>query len=298
MTLAGSRFSFVLVLALGIAMPVLAAPKQGRDAKPDARAAIAAPTPAATSASPEPARKNRKKGPTEDEQWHDLRKAARATIDRQDLLTQATFWAGEYQQNPRDRTVALRFAEALRATSAWPRMLEVAEEALANFGEDTEFSLLRAQALTRSDRAFEAVQAMRLLRSKAPRDVRVETTLGIALDVTGLRDEAEQAHRRALELKPDDPKLLSNLGFSLLLAGKPDAALPILERAHDGDRADIQIAQNLMVALGVQGRFEEAKKAAATALPPELAENNLAYLRAMLSEQRRWGRLSGTASTQ
>lgn len=289
MTPATTRFSLVLALALGIAATAAAGPKTGPDSAGTAQKG---------SKSDESGRKGKKGGGTEDQQWRDLRVAARATIGRQDLLTQATFWAGEYQQDPRDRTVALRFAESLRATSAWPRMLEVAEEALATFGEDTDFALLRAQALTRSDRAFEAVQALRLLRAKVPGDVRVETSLAIALDVTGLRDEAVEAHRRALALNPDDPKLLSNLGFSLLLAGKPGEALPVLERAHAGDRADIQIAQNLMLALGVQGRFEDARKAAATALPPNLAENNLAYLRSMLTEQRRWGRLSGAENVQ
>ncbi len=293
MTRATTRFSLVLLMALGIAIPAWSEPKPDRNSKPESGARQIA----AEGKNGE-TKKGKKKGPSEEEQWRDLRVAARETIGRQDLLTQVTFWAGEYQADPRDRSVARRFVEALRATSAWPRMLEVAEEALANFGEDMEFSLLRAQALTRSDRAFEAVQALRLLRAKAPNDVRVQTSLGIALDVTGLRAEAEEAHRAALALKPNDPKLLSNLGFSLLLAGDPGKALPVLQRAHEGDRADIQIAQNLMVALGVQGRFEEAQKAAATALPPDLAENNLTYLRSMLSEQRRWGRLSGTSTIQ
>lgn len=242
-------------------------------------------------------RKSRKAAAAEEANWRQARAAARATIDRRDPVTRAAFWATEYNENPKDRDVTLHFIAALADGESWARVLEVADDAIVNFGEALDFALPRARALVFSDRAFEAVQNLRRLDAKNPQDWRVASALGLALDAAGIYPEAVEAHRRAQALEPRDAKLVANLGFAVLLNSDPAEASRLLSAAHDMDRADVQIAQNLMLALGVQGKFAEAERVAADSLPPDLAANNLAFLKAMLSEQRRWGRLSAEAAS-
>lgn len=294
----------VLLCALLTLAPsrVAAAESGGERSGPANRPALFAPDHGLAEPSPEadkPAgstKKSRKAAAAEDANWRQARAAARATIDRRDPVTRAAFWATEYNENPKDRDVALHFIAALADGEAWARVLEVADDAIVNFGEALDFALPRARALVFSDRAFEAVQNLRRLDAKNPQDWRVASALGLALDAAGIYPEAVEAHRRAQALAPGDAKLLANLGFAILLNGDPVEASRVLSTAHDTDRADVQIAQNLMLALGVQGKFVEAERVAAESLPPDLAANNLAFLKAMLSEQRRWGRLSAEAA--
>lgn len=216
----------------------------------------------------------------------------RKLISRQDLLTQSTFWASEYEKNPQDREAALALVDVLRRSASAERAVQVADEALANFGEDRGLSLARAKALPLAERPFEAVQALRILREKYSADWEIESALGIALDATGLQAEAIEAHKRSLALKPGDADLQSNLGFSYLLAGDVKNAEIELRAAHQQRPTDIRIAQNLVLTIGVQGRFDEAEAVARQALPPEMIANNIAYLRALLTEQRRWGKVA------
>lgn len=57
--------------------------------------------------------------------------------------------------------------------------------------------------------------------------------------------------------------------------------------------------QNLSLVLGLQGKFPEAEKLMRQDLPPEVAENNLAYLRAVAAgagganPERTWNALRG-----
>ena len=46
--------------------------------------------------------------------------------DKQDLLTQAKFWAAEYDKNPNEYEASLKYARVLRAIGSAPRAAEVA----------------------------------------------------------------------------------------------------------------------------------------------------------------------------
>ena len=56
-------------------------------------------------------------------------------------------------------------------------------------------------------------------------------------------------------------------------------------------RADARVRQNLALAVGLQGRFDEASRIASEDLPPDQAQANVAYLRAMLSQPNTWKQL-------
>jgi len=49
--------------------------------------------------------------------------------------------------------------------------------------------------------------------------------------------------------------------------------------------------------LGLQGRFQEAERAAADDLPPEEARANIAYMREMMKERDPWKTLAATKPT-
>lgn len=48
------------------------------------------------------------------------------------------------------------------------------------------------------------------------------------------------------------------------------------------------LRQNLALAVGLQGRFDEARDIASRDLPPEQVEQNLAFLKKMLNQENTW----------
>ncbi len=51
--------------------------------------------------------------------------------------------------------------------------------------------------------------------------------------------------------------------------------------------------ENLALVVGLQGRFEEARKIASEDLPIDQVDANMAYLQKMLSQPNTWQQLSG-----
>ena len=52
--------------------------------------------------------------------------------------------------------------------------------------------------------------------------------------------------------------------------------------------ANSQTRQNLALVVGLQGRFDESRAIYAAELPPDQVEANMAYVRALLTQQNRW----------
>lgn len=213
---------------------------------------------------------------------------ARARIGREDMLTQMAFWAGEYQTFPNDLEAAQRFAEALRLGGRADRAAQIAGEALGRFPEDRPLLTVYGYAQIAAGRPQEALRALALVAQAEPDNWRARSALGAALDQLGRFPEARAAYREALALAPDHPRVLTNLGVSHIMAGEPAEAETVLRQAADLPNAPPEARQNLAIALALQGRFDEAERIERIDLPPAQAAANIAYLRGLLSDSRRW----------
>ena len=219
-------------------------------------------------------------------------RGARERIVREDMLTQMAFWAGEYNTFPNDLEAAQRFAEALRRGGRADRAAQVAGDALGRFPEDAALLTTHGLALIAARHPQEALRPLALAAQADPRNWRVRSALGVALDQVGRAGEARRAYQEALAIQPGDPGVLTNLGMSHLIAGQPEEAEPILRQAVALPGAPPQARQNLAIALALQGRFEEAEQLESIDLPPAAVQANMIFLRGLLSDSRRWGDLN------
>jgi Flp pilus assembly protein TadD len=219
---------------------------------------------------------------------------ARQHIAHEDMLTQMAFWAGEYQTFPNDLQAAQRFAEALRKGGRTDRAAEIANEALGRFPDDHELLTTYGLSLIAADHPQEALRPLALVAQAEPQNWRVRSALGAALDQLGRFEEAQRAYGEALALAPNDAGILTNMGVSHIMAGEPETAEPILRQAVAVQGAPPEARQNLAIALALQGRFDEAEQLERIDLPPAQAAANMAYLRGLLSDPRRWGDLGRT----
>ncbi len=219
-------------------------------------------------------------------------RGARERIARDDMLTQMAFWAGEYNTFPNDLDAARHFAEALRQGGRTDRAVQVAGEALGRFPDDSPLLTTYGLAQIAADHPQEALRPLALAAEADPRNWRVRSALGVALDQLGRTDEARRAYQEALAIQPGDPGVLTNIGVSHLISGQPEEAEPILRQAVALPGAPPQARQNLAIALALQGQFAEAEQLERIDLPPATAQANMIFLRSLLSDPRRWGDLN------
>lgn len=218
----------------------------------------------------------------------------RAAAEKQDLLTQAKFWATEYDKNPNEYEAALKYARVLRAIGSSPRAAEVAAQALTLKPGDTNLSMIYAQASLDIGKPEDAAYTLARAEAEGGSDWRLLSIIGVTLDTLDQHATAQDYYRRALALSPDNPKILSNLGLSYVLQGKPALAEQTLRHAAAQPGADSRITQNLILALGVQGKFDEVDQAASAELPQALVDANREYFRTLLNGSRSWDTLRGT----
>lgn len=214
---------------------------------------------------------------------------AREQITHQDMLTQMAFWASEYDTFPNDLEAAQRFAEALRKGGRADRAAAIAQEALQRFPSDKPLTLTYGLAQIAARNPQEAVRPLTAIAAGDPRDWRVRSALGAALDQVGRFAEARQAYQEALAIQPNEPSVLTNMGVSHLMEGDPAGAEPLLRQAMAQPNAPPESRQNLAIAVALQGRFDEAQRLERMDLPPAQAAANIEYLRGLLSDPHRWG---------
>ncbi len=120
------------------------------------------------------------------------------------------------------------------------------------------------------------------------------SALGSAYDQQGRYALARERYQDALKLSPDQPAVLNNLAMSHSLEGALPKAEAVLRDAmtKPGSKSFQRIRQNLALVVGLQGRFDEARKIASEDLPSDQVEANLAYLQQMLAQQNTWAKIA------
>jgi Flp pilus assembly protein TadD len=214
----------------------------------------------------------------------------RAQADRLDPLARAAFWSNEVALDPRDAEADVHLAASLRALGQNTEAAQAAQQALVVDPNNRDALMEAARAYLAAGRGFYAVEPLEKLRAMDGRDWRTWSLLGVAYGQVSREEDAAAAWRQALSLSPNNPAVLSNQAMQAASHGDLPGAEALLRQAAADPRATIQERQNLALVLGLQGKFAEAEQLARRDLPPELAENNIAYWKAAAggSDSRSW----------
>lgn len=197
-----------------------------------------------------------------------------------------------YERNPKDKMAGLNYANMLRMTGRNAQALAVMQQVAIFHAGDREVLAAYGKAQAAAGQLEQALGTIGRAQTPDRPDWRLKSAEGAILDQLGRSSEARAAYRQALDIQPNEPSILSNLGMSYLLTKDLKTAETYLRSAASQPGADSGVRQNLALAVGLQGRFEEAETIARQELTPEQAEANVAYLRGMLSQQNAWKKLS------
>lgn len=193
-----------------------------------------------------------------------------------------------YKTNPRDRGVVIHYAAALRAAGQPAQAAAALEQAISHHPNDPEIAIAYAKALTATGRFEQSVGVLdRVIRPDAP-DWNALLVKGATLDQMGRNAEARKLYAQAATIAPGEASIEANLGLSYAMTNDLAMAERHLRRAVQMRGATSQTRQNLALIVGLQGRFEECRALYAAELPPDQVEANMAYVRALLTQQNRW----------
>ena len=200
-------------------------------------------------------------------------------------------WAARYKKNPKNKAVGMNYATTLRMVGRNEQALAVMQEMAIKHSKDQDVLAAYGKALAGAGQLKKALNVVQRAQRPDQPDWRLHSAAGAIMDQLGNPKLARVEYEKALDLRPNEPSVLSNMGMSYLLTGNLKQSESYLRKAINQRNADSRVRQNLALVIGLQGRFKEAETVAAGELPPEQAQQNVAFLRQMLSEQNSWQQL-------
>jgi Flp pilus assembly protein TadD len=201
--------------------------------------------------------------------------------------------AAAYKRNPNDRATIIYYAAALRANGQNDQAVAVLEGGVRRFKGDQEMMVGYAKALSAAGRFDQALNIIDGAINPASPGWNALMVKGAILDQSGRSKEARAAYAEALKIAPDQASIRANLGLSYAMTNELDKAESELRLAVRMRGATSQVRQNLALIVGLQGRFDESRALFAAELPPDQVEANMAYIRALLTQQNRWDLIKG-----
>ncbi|AWN51882.1 tetratricopeptide repeat protein [Methylobacterium sp. 17Sr1-1] len=204
--------------------------------------------------------------------------------------------AARYERDPADIGTAMAYAQALRATDQGAQAAAVLQQTALRNPKNPAVLAAYGKSLAEVGRFAEAAEVLRNAHSPANPDWRVLSAQGAVADQTGDHVQAQRYYEAALRIVPGEPAVLSNLGLSYALAKRLPEAESTLRQAGADPRADGRVRQNLALVLGLQGRFGEAEQVLTRDLGPAQAAQNVAALRASLSQHAMSQQAAGKAA--
>jgi Flp pilus assembly protein TadD len=208
-----------------------------------------------------------------------------------ELERAAASLGNRYERRRKDKATGLQYANILRATGRNEQALAVMQQMVIHHPEDNDVLSAYGKALASTGNFQKALKIIdRAQRPDRP-DWRLHSAKGAILDQLEQSKLARIEYRKALDIVPNEPSVLSNLGMSYVLSGDLRSAETYLRKAIRQPGADSRVRQNLALVVGLQGNFEQAETIARGELPPREAEENIAFLRQMLSQQNAWNLL-------
>jgi Flp pilus assembly protein TadD len=196
------------------------------------------------------------------------------------------------QSNP---DLALAYASNLDQLGQKPGQIEVLRTTAGQTRGDAVAQSKLGRALLSAGDMPGATETLSRAIELNPRDAQSLSALGAALDQQTKHGDAREKYQAALAISPDNISIMNNLAMSYALQGKLPEAESTLRDAMEkpGSKNLPRIRQNLALVVGLQGRFDEAKRIASEDLPPDQVQANMAYLQQMLSKQNTWAQLQG-----
>src|SRR5947209_13993375 len=197
-------------------------------------------------------------------------------------------WGQRYDRNPKDKTTAMTYANALRALGQHAQAVAVLQGLAARNPQDRDVLGAYGKALADAGRLKEAASVLANAHTPERPNWSILSAQGSVADQLGEHEQAQNYYKAALRMRPDEPSVMSNLGLSYALNKQLPEAEQTLRDAANNARADMRVRQNLALVLALEGKFAEAEDWSRRDLAPMDAAANVASIRNMIAQSNTW----------
>lgn len=192
-------------------------------------------------------------------------------------------YSAAYNKNPQDPKIVLGYAAALKNIGSRDKALEILTDGYRANQNSGEIAAELGRLALDMGRLDIAQQTLKVAETQGIKDWKTLSAQGTLRAKQGRHAEAQQYYLAALQEQPDAVSVINNLALSYALDGKPNKAEELLRKAVDGGHDDKRVRQNLALVLGLQGKFDEARKVASLDMSDQEAKSNMTYLRNMMA---------------
>jgi len=206
--------------------------------------------------------------------------------------------AAQYDRAPENKTIAMNYAQALRAGGRATEAAAVLQRVAARNPMDRQILGAYGKALAETGRLKEAASVLKGAHTAERPDWSVLSAQGSVADQMGDHKAAQVYYQTSLRIAPGEPAVLSNLGLSYALSRNLPEAEQALRQANAHPRADARVRHNLSLVLALQGNFKEAEEIQLKDMPPDQAAANVATIRQMIAQSNTWRDIERQGSQQ
>ncbi len=206
--------------------------------------------------------------------------------------------AAQYDRAPENKTIAMNYAQALRAGGRAAEAAAVLQRLAARNPMDRQILGAYGKALAETGRLKEAASVLKGAHTAERPDWSVLSAQGSVADQMGDHKAAQVYYQTSLRIAPGEPAVLSNLGLSYALSRNLPEAEQALRQANAHPRADARVRHNLSLVLALQGNFKEAEEIQLRDMPPDQAAANVATIRQMIAQSNTWRDIERQGSQQ
>ncbi|QAY97104.1 hypothetical protein CWB41_01225 [Methylovirgula ligni] len=196
-----------------------------------------------------------------------------------------------YDSQPDNKSVAMAYARALRASQRYDQAVAVAQRLAAKYPKDMQVLGAYGKALAEAGHLRQAETVLPEAHTPEEPNWSILSAQGTVEDQLGDHDQAQAYYRAALKIVPNQPEVLSNLGLSYALSKQLPLAEDTLRLAAAQPGADSRVRQNLALVLSLQGKFDAAQTVAQQDLAPVDAAEDVASIKQMIAQSDTWNQI-------
>lgn len=203
-----------------------------------------------------------------------------AAVDKQVQAFKAVqLWNKAYEDKPNDVINIIGYAKALSNIGSETRAIKILTDGAEKHPKDPSIIRTHAKLLAKTGLVGPALRKMQLALKYAPNEWLLYNDIGELHSKMGEQSMAIDSFKRALKLNPNNPNVHTNMGVAYMLNKQLKLSEQHLSIAVKHPDATAKMRQNYAFTLGLQGKYNEARKMFLQDLPIAKADENIAQLK-------------------
>lgn len=201
-------------------------------------------------------------------------------VDKQAIAFQnVQLWGKAYEADPKSIINIIGYSKALSSIGSETRAIKILTDGAALYPKEAGIIRTHAKLLSKKGLVGPALRKMQTAIKYSPSDWHLYNDIGEIHSKMGEQTLAIDSFKKALTLSPNNPSIHTNMGVTYMFNKQLIMAEKHLALAVAHPNATAKMRQNYAFALGLQGKYSQARKMFLQDLPISQVDDNIAQLK-------------------